>query len=972
MDNEITFFCNDTPFYFRVNGNLRQALRIMITNNTGANIPGKAIVSAPGYDTVINEIPLIKEGTHEYTIYAPVVYPNFGVIPEYRGVYHRPVMATLELKIGSHSLIKKIVIGRFRPWTIYVCQDVCTDFTFGYSEEETKDLSTKLIDEHLRIMENTEKEEDFSQNRWNINQTMEVMWYLERKSSEEIKRFFSREKDGHVQISPIFNSCLTALMTIEQAIRALYFGRKLEREHNIDISTVEHIELPTITWGMASIFANSGIKYLVKGWLDYQAPFCAYRDDIPIYLWEGPDGSKILVACDKGASQYANYAQARFLLGDYEDAVEELHEWWIPHFEQRTNYPYDAFILLGSHGDLGEESPKEVNQLVSNIIRYNKEPWEYPRIVNANWRMFFKHIEEFIKKYSISIPVLRGDYGCSWEEWPAAMASVVAGMRRGVQRFITAEKLVALTSLIMPEIYERNVSKLNNATLILEMLPEHAWNGNPSRLGEELEAFHRKMKWQIELNKLVDEIIEDGLNALGRMISTREKYVLLVFNPLSWERNDIAQIDLSEIERAIGLGFYRIIDELTNEEMRWEILDLEGKKVLRFETKNLPPIGYKTYSIQLSDDKNKGESSVIIKDYTIENKYYRIEIDPLTGGLQSILDKQNGIELVNKNSPYKVNQYIYLSEGKEHMARLIKVSKCSAGSLSGSLIIETSTLRSQIRTTITLYSDIDRIDIINAVHKVPSSENTQIYFVFPFNVSDPIYHYEATGAIIKPGLLQYGGEQLAGSGQTSHACISFVDISNNNYGITLAMVDSYLIQFGHPTTFEMPTRPDPSNSTIFALVMANKNYREAVKDQGGVSNFVFRYSIRSYYGNFSGHSSLRFGWERNNDLLVKLLPPHQNAILPYQTYSFLSCKPDNIVVTSIKVSEEGLKKGIIIRLWETDGKESLAVIDSSFFKAKAAIKTDLLERDLENLKIEHEKIFIPIKSRGYATIRLLK
>jgi alpha-mannosidase len=945
---------------------------MIIINNEESDLSGKVIISAPGYDSVITEIQLIKRGAHKYTVYAPVVYPNFGISPEYRGVYHRPVLATVELKIGFHSLTKKVIIGRFRPWTIYVCQDVCTDFTFGYSENETKELSIKLTDEHLRIMENTDKEEIFSQNRWNINQTMEVMWYLEKKSPEEIERFFFREKDGHIQISPIFNSCLTALMTTEQAIRALYFGRKLEREYGIDTSTVEHIELPTIAWGMSSIFAGSGIKYFVKGWLDYQAPFCAYRDDIPLYFWEGPDGSKILVACDKGASQYANYAQASFLLKDYEDAVKELHEWWIPHFEQRTNYPYDAFILLGSHGDLRRESPEEVNKLVSNIIRYNKEPWEYPRIINANWRMFFKHVEEFIKKYNITVPVLRGDYGCSWEEWPAAMASVVSGMRRGVQRFITAEKLVALTSLIMPEIYERNISKLNNAMLLMEMLPEHAWNGNPSRPGEDLEAFYRKNRWQIELNKLVDEIIEDGLNTLGKMVSTSDRYVLLVFNPLSWERNDIAQIDLSEVERAVGLGSYKIIDESTNEEVPWEILDLRDRKVLRIEAKNLPSIGYKTYSIQLSDCENKVESQVTVEDYMIENRYYRVEIDPSTGGLQSIFDKQRNLELVDKNSPYKVNQYIYFSDGKEHRAHLIKVSRGPVDSISGSLIIETSTLRSQIRTTITLYSNIDRIDIVNEVKKVPSSENTQIYFVFPFNVSSPTYRYEATGAIIKPGLSQYGGEQLAGSGQTSHACISFVDVSNNDYGITLAMIDSYLIQFGHPTTFEMPTRPDASNSTIFALVMANKNYRETVKDQGGVSDFIFRYSIRSYCGNFSGHSSIRFGWERNNDLLVKMLPPNQEGILPYRTYSFLSCKPENIAVTAIKVSDEGLKEGIIIRLWETDGKEDLAVVDASFFRAKTAIKTDLLERDLEDLKMEKGRILVPIKSRSYATIRLLK
>jgi len=961
------FSCHDTPFYYKIEGKLRQALNLSITNQTGATRSGTVTVSPPGYDIVVTGIPAIKEGTHSYTVYAPVVYPNFGTIPEYQSGRHRPVSANVKLEVESEVESKSVMIGTYRPWTIYVCQDVCSDFTFGYSESETKKLSVDLIDAHLRAIDATDLKPADSQNRWNINQTMEVMWYLERKSAVEARRLFRREGDGHLQISPIFSSCLTATMSTEQAIRSLYFGRKLEREYGVDISTVEHIEMPTIAWGMASIFAGAGVKYFVKGWLDYQAPYCSRRDDVPLYYWEGPDGSLLLTASDIGASQRAYYAQASFLRANYEDAVRELHEWWIPHFEHRTDYPYNAFILLGSHGDLGRLSISQVDHLVSNIIRYNEEHWEYPKIVNANWIQFFKHIEDFLKKYGVSPQTLRGDCGSSWEEWPAAIASVFAGVRRGVERFIIAEKLAALSSRIRPEDYRENRFRLEEAMLLMELLAEHAWVGNPPRylshenMWEDVEAFHRKHRWQIELNEKADAIITIGLDTLASEVPTGPQTTILVFNALPWRRTSIAQLKVTDA------GPFTVTDEETGQKVPSEVTRIDGNKVLHFEARDIPTIGYKTYILAHGINETR---TVIAEGNVIENQFYRVEVDPSTGGLQSVFDKQRNVELVDATSPCKLNQYLYLSEEKEYTPLTAKVSPGPVGAVSGSLVIEASTLRSQVKTTLTLYSNIDRIDIANEVTKTPSSEPTQIYFVFPFNVPDRVYHYEATGAIIKPGLTQYSGEQLKGSGQSSHSCRSFVDVSNDKYGVTLSMADSYLIQFGHPTTFESPTQPDSFNSTILSLVMVNKNYREFIRNQGGISDFVFRYAIQGHTEGFKGDSAVRFGWEWNNELLVKTLPLDQTGSLPPMSHSFLSCSPENVVVTALKVAEEGPEKGLIVRAWETNGKMTTVSFDISALGALSAAKTDLLERDQEGLPLSEGRVSVSVPARGFVTVRL--
>lgn len=956
----VDFDGHDTMFYYRVDGSLRQQLRLRIVNRTGRQQSGIAAVSLEGHEEVKTELPIIREGKGTYTVLAPIVYPRFGS-PPFHSKRHTPVDALVELRMGAQAVTKAIAIGRWRPWTIYVCQDSCADFTWGYDEGETVKLSTDLTEAHLREIQRTINGPPGAQNRWNINQSMEVMWFLERKG-DQAKGLFAREGDGHLSISPIFNSCLTGIMTTEQAIRSLYFARELEERYGIDISVVEHIEVPTITWGMATIFAGAGIRYFVKAWYDFMAPFCINRDDIPIFHWEGPDGSRVLTASDKGACLRATYAQASFLFKPYKKAIQELHEWWIPHFESHSEYPYDAFVLLGSHGDLGSQSAGEIHRLVSNITRYNSEGWEYPRVVNANWKHFFKHIEDFVERHGISPPILRGDFGCSWEEWPAHLAAIFSGLRSGVNAFAMAEKLLALATLLGSGIYDIDRGKLEVALTRMEQLAEHPWNG--SRQEEKERALRRKSKWQEELIGEVDDVIDDAIDAISSHVPTGAGDTLLVFNASSWERTDIVRVE------GPGASGPLAIRDDAGVNVACDFIRLGGSGITSFIARRVPPFGYRTYRISKARRLPTARSYMTMgRDY-IENSHYRVEVDRRTGGLSHIFDKKRKVDLVDQNSNYKLNQYVYLSEGVEHTPTQARITSKRRGNASCSLTIETSTLRSKIKATITLYSELDRIDIIDEIEKTPSSEPQEVHFVFPFNVPDREYHYEATAAVIRPGLAQYGGEQLRGSGQTSHACLSFVDASNERYGVTLAQVDSCLIQFGHRTTYEMAEVPDPTNSTVWSLVMLNKS-PEMLADQGGASIFTFRYSIRGHGGKFRPSESVRFGWERNSDLLARPLRPYNKGQLPPKRHSFLRLEPRNVVVTALKVAEGGIGRGLIVRAWETDGKATIASFTASSMGVISARRTDLLERDRGELDTSRGKVSVPITGRGMATIRLL-
>ena len=291
------------------------------------------------------------------------------------------------------------------------------------------------------------------------------------------------------------------------------------------------------------------------------------------------------------------------------------------------------------------------------------------------------------------------------------------------------------------------------------------------------------------------------------------------------------------------------------------------------------------------------------------------------------------------SSPYHLNQCLFVSDGVEHTPGRAEVALGSCGPVLAQMVIHADLKNTHLISTVTLYADLDRVDICNELHKAPTTEKQELDFVFPFHVPGRRYHVESPGAIIDPD-----SDYRPGSGRAFTAMRHFVDIANDEYGVTFSSLDSGLVEFGHRTTAEDPLETDRANSTLFAVALENcVDWHEAVRDQAGHSDFVFRYALRGHWGGLDATSAVQFGWEGNNDLEAVLLPGDQDGALPAASHSFVQVSPPNVVLTTVKVAEE---KGLIARLWEVAGQESEAAISvAGMGSLVAAHRTDPLERD---------------------------
>ena len=64
---------------------------------------------------------------------------------------------------------------------------------------------------------------------------------------------------------------------------------------------------------------------------------------------------------------------------------------------------------------------------------------------------------------------------------------------------------------------------------------------------------------------------------------------------------------------------------------------------------------------------------------------------------------------------------------------------------------------------------------------------------------------------------------------------------------------------------------------------------EAIRDQAGEEEFLFRFSLRGHAGGFDAAAAVHFGWEDNNPLEVVGLSAGQQGCCPAANTALASC-----------------------------------------------------------------------------------
>jgi hypothetical protein len=833
----------------------------------------------------------------------------------------------LILATGALSAPQVLAVDAAPPWRIIIANDTCPDVTWGFTEAQTRQAFADLIAAHLDEMTRTDALPLEDRDHYNATAFIEVEAFLETypQRRDELLR---RIRQGRVCVSPFLCNSLWGFQSVEGALRAFYPARRMEREHGMPIDVAEHIELPSLPWGMASLMAGCGIRWTSAPFLDYDSTFKGLKHP-PLFRLEGPDGSEVRVLMDTWASLKTSYCQGGYLLKDPKRVASE----WIPHYAGLgAAYPLRTIFASGTHSDINPNSYKQARGFADGIIGYNAAGTSAAKLVNGTLAQFCAEVDS-LEARSPFLPKLRGCFGHSWQLWPVSLARTVAALRENERSFLAAESLVALASQVKPDLVAQTRESREKGEWFWAMLSDHAWNGaDPGNRRHNAEL---RRKWAEDLGRISRRLTSQAWDELGLKA---DRGHVTVFNPLSFTRDILAECAVPA--------------EVTGMEgMPSQVRSEGARRSLLFVAAGVPAFGFRECAFVTNTLPAASAPPFSGTGTTLEAPFYRLRVDAANGGLASLVHKASGQELLKGHSGRALCQTVF-DDGQEHLMADVE---CHAelGAVCGQLRVTGRIGGLRLTNLITLYATLDWVDFDVRLEKPPTTNEQRLLTFFPVGDSASDLRIETTGAVLRPQL-EPEGNLLPGADLKRFAVQGFVDYSPPGHvGVTVAPVDAFMLRLDR-------------GALAFEPLGNDQNWKEVTRDQNGESHFRFRYSLRAHAPGYDNASAL--AWSRDAAAPLTLAPGR--LPMKWLDRPYLEVDPMRALVTCMKPADNGASDQTVVRLWETAGRTGAVVIAAPGYRA--ARETDLLEREREVLAVKQAKVSLNTRGYGFSAVKLIR
>ena len=840
--------------------------------------------------------------------------PGFKVIEGFAPAVDKPTSVEVDVKVAGDSIGRQsLTIKPIRKWEIYVLHHSHVDIGYTHVQTEVVRKHWEYFKQVIELARESANYPEAARFKWNVEVLWAVESYLKQATPSERKAFVDAVKKGWIGLDALYGNELTALCRSEELIRLLDYAQKLRRRYDLTINSAMITDVPGYTWGIVPVLAQSGVKYFSVG------PNRGHRigytlstwGDKPFY-WESPCGKQNIL-CWVAGEGYSFFHSGRLDSSKLFGYLKRLGD---------SEYPYDIVQLRYSiGGDNGPPDPK-----LSEYVKDWNEKYAYPKLVVATTSEMF---DEFERRYGNKVPKARGDFTPYWEDGAGSSARETSINRQAAERLVQAETLWAMLN---PAGYPDD--KFYDAWRDVILYDEHTWGAHCSI--SQPDSDFTNAQWKIKQAFALDaedesrKLLNDSL--AGHRKETTTVTAVDVFNTSSWVRTDLVVLPKDMI---LAGDFVKSPD---GKSLKSQWLST-GE--LAFLAQDIAPFSAKRFTFQAGKVRRSGNAKA--QGTELSNRRIVLRIDEKTGVIGSFKLKGKNIELVNRKSGLGLNDYFYVA-GREPIDPKrngpVKVRVKERGLLVASLLIESEAPGcNKLSREVRIIDGINRVDIINIIDKEKIYKQEGVHLAFAFNVPNGVMRMDTPWAVVRPET-----DQLPGACKNYFTVQRWVDVSNEDYGVTWATVDAPLIEIGNITsdprgkTVGWIKHIEPS-TTLYSYVM--NNYWETNYKAGQEGPTTFRYSIKPHR-RFDSGMAARFGIESSQPLIavpVDSKTPVQETIL--------SVKPAGVIVTAFKPSEDGTAR--IVRLFNASGKPEKARLIWSKSAPKTVWLSNLAEQRLSKI-----------------------
>lgn len=846
----------------------------------------------------------------------------------------------------------------------------------GYADEPhvlRTENRMENISRALRLCDKTAAWPEAARFRYDQEASEPLPLFLSNCTMEMREKLAEYMREGRISVAATHTTVLADRLNPEAAARLFYLsGRHLPDMLGVPQAKVAMIDDVTgIPWSLPIYCQAAQVPWIFHG--HNVAGRCDALESAPLVRWTGPRGTgEVFVhsACYGALHGMVPADELKKVMGKTADGrLPVILDGW--DFSLPDMRMADAALAWNARGG------KQVR--LSTFDQYFTALSRHPAGANP--------------------PSVSKTGPCQWMDQPVADALSFGRARLASERLPAAEKWGAFALAGAPSGgYAPAWFEIANGWHTLLSNYEHTAGAACWRC-KDMEGFRHYETEQVEHREesqaaadSADRAQEAGLAALTAQIASQHDSALAVFNPLGRARTEVVKVAAAQLAPALRGKALAAVDDASGASLPCQWLD---GQTLAFTAADVPALGYRSYHFAAAQPAPAAPASAAGG----ENAFYKITLDPATGCIASLFDKELGRELVKKNAPQAFGQYLlhrieakkardWIVGGPPHDAKI---------TVEHGPVADLWRVRSQadgvawLEETFTLWHGVKRLDIELKMDKRPSGRSLIDYFAnnlrgkeavfacMPFDIPDFKATYQSAGG----GVAEPIRDQFLGTGTAFQAVQHFADLSNRDFGVTVSPIDCALVEFGAPradavsrmlpgseSTFEKK-RDYPADSTLHLYLLDNMFATNIRIDQRGAQ--AFHWALCSHAGDVRAGRAASFGEGVNQPLIARALPAAPRAGLPAGAHSFAAVDASNVSVAAFKPAEWN-GDGYIVRLVETEGRAATAILRAPVLGALAGVReTSLTETDLgRTLAIAADGgVAVDLPPFGVKTLRLL-
>jgi len=953
--------CEVKPYYrFRKDG---KAGREVVVLFKAKNFKGKGIIQVDCIGKTESTLIETKDGIKQYSI----------LLPEGVGLTSSSI-AVITLQAGNQKIQTKVTVPSMRQWTVFIYPHSHVDIGYTNTQANVEIIHKRNLINGIELARKTASYPQDSRYLWNPEVIWPVERYLSTATTEQKDNIIEAIQKGYLHLDAGYVHVNTSSSADEELFEFFSHAKKMEELTSTKIETLVQVDIPGMSWGIVPVASKLGIKYCLA--LNNGSDRVGLSTNISFkpFWWLGQDGkSKILFlqpgnytpgAHAKGFAYWPSMAgqtdpdkliqivKTDNPRNNFVDKYlfEKLNE-----LEKVDYYPYDIFPMTWAMAD---NTPIDAD--LPDAVKSWNEEYAFPHLVIASATQIMRTFDE---KYGNQLPVLQGDFTEYWTDGLGTAAKQTGMNRVSKEQLIQSQTLSSMLQNKRPTLQSDFYEAWRNVT----MGTEHTWCFmNPDKQPINDDILKVKFAFFDDAKRQSQALLAEALSSVTDSSSS----ILGVYNTLSWEHSGLVYVPEKQS---------KTYNSIYNSDGKAIVSQRLSTGELVFMAENIPALGSKKYYLRKAKKKFKG---TFIQGKVLNNGITKIEIDSLSGNISKLT--LDGYNFVDANTDCAINSYNYIL-GKNNNAvsvpqyainstnceiksnESIKLSRPietkirikENGPLISSFLIESKVDGCKwLKREVALISGMQHVEITNTIDKINTIDKEGIHFGFGFNVPKPV-----TKVDIPWGIMELEKDQLAAGNRNWITFQRWLDISNNNIGITFCSLDAPVFESGNITANivgsatnspEWIRKLQPS-ATIYSWALNNHWHTNFPLSQEGV--IQFRYRLLPHSKPYNPVFSNRFGMEQAQPLLVSTIKPTAQFNSPFK----IEGSP-NILLSVFKSSNDG--KSVLLRLRSISDKDESVTIK---WQNPTPKLIKIGETENENKEINIQKAIL-VPAMGFTTI----